>query len=173
MGAEIGKTTFAVTVLTDPNTIVTSSPFNRCRERSYVTLTGPEAFKFPPEYSCADYFWIPMAPNNPLFDAFVIEFIYSGQMTRAVVWILQIMLRNKHGGSSDGYVLIDLIKTKVKDVMSNMSHTEKRTRKRRKVNNVIVKYVLVSMEGGTWTLSKENWRSHKKRCLLSACPIGM
>ena len=82
-------------------------------------------------------------------------------------------LSKKHGGSSDGYVLIDLIKTKVEEVMSNMSHTEKRTRKRRKVNNVIVKYVLVSTVGGTWTLPKENWPSYKGDVYYQPCPIGM
>ena len=38
--------------------------------------------------------------------------------------------------------------------MENMSHTEQR-----KANNVIVKYVLVSPEGGQWKLSEKDWRS--------------
>ena len=102
-----------------------------------------------------------MSPSNPLFDAFVIEFIDSDQTSRAIIWILQMTLSDKHEGPSDGYRLIDLIKTNVEEIMSNMSHTKKRTRKRLKVNNVIVKYVLVSAERGTWTLPKENWVSHK------------
>jgi hypothetical protein len=150
---EKGKTTFFVPIT--PDTVV--SPFNRVRERSYVSLTGPLPFNVPPEKSLADYFWIPMAPNSPLFDAFVIEFKDSNQKFYAIVWILQMTLSKEHGGSSEGYPLIKLIKTEVEEAMKTMSHT--RQRKRRKVNNVIVKYVLVSTQGGEWTLPEKNWRS--------------
>jgi hypothetical protein len=137
---------------------VSPSPFNRRRERSYVCLTDSDAFDIPPENSLADYFWIPKAPNNPLFDAFVIEF---KDPVNALIWIVQTTLNKDHKGSPDGYNLINLIKIKVREVISTMSHTEKRTRKRRKVNNVIVKYVLVSPEGGRWTLPPKNWPSFK------------
>lgn len=83
-----------------------------------------------------------MARNNPLFDAFVIEFKPSARID-AVVWILQITLNKDHRGSSEGYQLIKLIKTKVEEAMKTISHT-----KRRKKKDVIVKYVLVSPEGG-------------------------
>jgi hypothetical protein len=155
MKAEKGETTFFVPI--EPDTIV--SPFNRPRERSYPSFsTGPLALKLdvPPEKSLADYFWIPTAPNNPLFDAFVIEFKDSAQKIDAVIWILRMTLSKDHRGSSEGYQLIKLIKTKVTEAMKTMSHTEQR-----KANSVIVKYVLVSPEGGRWTLPKKNWQSCK------------
>jgi hypothetical protein len=68
-------------------------------------------------------------------------------------------LSKEYGGSSEGYQLIKLIETKVEEAMKTMSHTKQR--KCRKVNNVIVKYVLVSTEGGKWTLPEKNWRSFK------------
>jgi hypothetical protein len=157
MRAEKGKTTFVVPI--EPDTIVAPSPFNRLREQSHVSLTGPLTFNIPPEKSLADYFWLPMAPNNPLFDAFVIEFKRSAQKIYSIVWILQMTLSKKHGGSSEGYQLIKSIKTKVEEAMKTMSHTERR--KCRKANNVIVKYVLVSTEGGKWTLPEKDWRSFK------------
>jgi hypothetical protein len=146
MKAENGETTFFVP--NNPDTIV--SPFNRQRERSYASFsTGPLTLEFdvPQRKSLADYFWIPMAPNNPLFNAFVIEFKDSAQKIDAVVWILQMTLSKDYGGSSEGYQWIKLIKTEVKEAM--------------KVNNVIVKYVLVSPADGRWKLPKKNWRSCK------------
>jgi hypothetical protein len=62
-----GETTFFVPK--NPKRIV--SPFNRRRERSYASFsTAPLTLEFnvPPEKSLADYFWIPMASNNPPFD---------------------------------------------------------------------------------------------------------
>ena len=85
------------------------SPFIQPRERSYPFLsTGPLALKLniSPEKSLSDYFWIPIVPNNPLFDAFVIEFKDSAGEFYAVIWILQITLGQNHGGSSEGYQLI-------------------------------------------------------------------
>ena len=128
------------------------SPFNRPRERSYPSLSaGPLALKLniSPEKSLSDYFWIPMASNNPLFDAFVIEFKDSAN---AVVWVLQMTLSTTHGGSSDGYSIIRLIKKKVQEAMGNDA-------KQRKRNNVTVKYVLVNPDGGEWTLPEKNRRS--------------
>jgi hypothetical protein len=61
MKAERGKTSFVVP--TERDTIVALSPFNRLKERSYVSLTGPLAFNIPPEKSLADYFWIPIGPK--------------------------------------------------------------------------------------------------------------
>jgi hypothetical protein len=154
METKKGKTTFFVPI--DHDTTV--SPFNRQRVRSYASFsTGPLALEFgvSPEESLADYFWIPMARNNPLFDAFVIEFRPSARID-AVVWILQITLNKDHRGSSEGYQLIKLIKTKVEEAIKTISRT-----KRRKKKNVIVKYVLVSPEGGQWTLPEKNWESCK------------
>ena len=82
-------------------------------------------------------------------------------MNYAIVWILQMTLNKKHGGSPDGYVLINLIKTKVEEVVSTMSQTGNRTRKRQKVNKVVIKYVLVSTNPGAWTLPEKNWRSYR------------
>jgi hypothetical protein len=110
METEKGKTTFFVPI--DPGIIV--SPFNRQRARSYASFsTGPLALELgvSPEESLADYFWIPMARNNPLFDAFVIEFKPSARID-AVVWVLQITLNKDHRVSSEGYQLIKLIKTR-------------------------------------------------------------
>ena len=105
MKAKDGAATFFVP--NDGPTI--ESPFNRPRERSYPFLsTGPLALKLniSPEKSLSDYFWIPIVPNNPLFDAFVIEFKDSAGEFYAVIWILQITLGQNHGGSSEGYQLI-------------------------------------------------------------------
>jgi hypothetical protein len=154
METGVGKTTFSVPI--DPDTI--ASPFNRPRRRSYASFsTGPPALEFgiSPEESLADYFWIPMARNNPQFDAFVIEFEPSARID-AVVWILQMTLTKEHRGSSDGYQLIKLIKTKVVEAIKTMPQT-----KRPKKKKVIVKYVLVSPECGKWTLPKKNWQSCK------------
>jgi hypothetical protein len=158
MKAEEGKTTLFVPI--EPDT--TASPFNRRRELSYASFsTGPLALELnvPPKKSLGDYFWIPMVSDNPLFDAFVIEFKESAQEIDAIVWILQMTLNKEHGDSSAGYELIKLIKTKVKEAMETLSHTEQR--KCRKVNDVIVKYVLVSPEGGRWKLPKESGQSRK------------
>ena len=94
-----------------------------------------------------------MAKNNPLFDAFVIEFKRSAQTISAVDWILQMTLNQKHESLSEGYRLTRMIKTKVKEAMETMSRTQQR-------NNVIVKYVLVSPEEGEWMLPK-GWGSYK------------
>ena len=171
MRAEKGKTKF--TVPTTPNTTLTPSPFNRCRERSYVKLNGPNAFDVPPENSLADYFWIPLSPNNPLFDAFIIEFKDTGRMRYAIVWILQVTLNKKHRGSADGYMLINLIKTKVEEAVNTMSQTENWARERQRVNNVVLKYVLVNTEPGTWTLPERNWRSYKGDVYYQRIEIGM
>jgi hypothetical protein len=157
MKAKVRTTTFFV-----PNEgrRTTKSPFNRARERSYPSFsTGPVALEFDvrPGNSLADYFWIPMAPNNPLFDAFVIEF--NQKFDAAIVWILKMTMSENHGGSEQGYQLIRLIKTKVQQAMETMSHTKHR--KHRKANNVKLKYVLVSPDPGQWTLPKKNWRSYK------------
>jgi hypothetical protein len=115
METKMGKTTFIVPI--DPGTIV--SPSNRQRERSYASFsTGPLALEFDvsPQDSLAHYFWIPMARNNPLFDALVIEFKPSARID-AVVWILQMALNKEHRGSSEGYQLIKLIKTKVEEAI--------------------------------------------------------
>jgi hypothetical protein len=85
-----------------------------------------------------------MSPNNPLFDAYVIEIIDSA----AVVWILQMTLSMDHGGSSDGYPIIRSIKEKVREAMGN-THRRK---------NVKVNYVLVSPEPGGWKLPSDNRR---------------
>jgi hypothetical protein len=51
-----------------------------------------------------------------------LKFKDSVEKIDAVVWILQITLSKDHGGSSEGYQLIKLIKTKVKEAMKAMSH---------------------------------------------------
>jgi hypothetical protein len=132
----------------------TASPFNRPRERSYARFsTSPRALNFnDPEKPLDDYFWMPMAQNNSLFNAFIIEFENSAQPISAVVWILQMTLSEHHGGSSEGNQLIKLIKTKAKEVM------RQKVGRRRKVGEVTVKYVLVSPQGGEWKLPEENWQ---------------
>jgi hypothetical protein len=153
MKANVRTTTFFV-----PNRgRTTKSPFNRPRERSYPSFsTGPAALEFDvgPGKSLDDYFWIPMAPNNPPFDAFVIEF----NQNVAVVWIIQMTLSETHGGSEQGYQMIRLIKTKVQEAMETI-HTKQQ--KRRKANNVKLNYVLVSPDPGQWKLPKKNWQSYK------------
>ena len=92
MTADKGTTKFFVPI----HSVVSPTPFNRPRERSYAPFsTGPLALKFdiPLEKYLADYFWIPMAPNNTLFEGFVIEFKDSAQ---SVVWILRMTLSDDH-----------------------------------------------------------------------------
>ena len=157
MKAEEGTTTFFVPNEGSP--IV--SPFNLRRERSYPSLsTGPLALKFniPPGKNLSDYFWIPLALNNPLFDAFVIEFKDSPENINAVLWILQMTVSKSDGGSSDGYLIIRLIKKKVEEAMETMSRTGQRKGQK---GEVIVKYVLVSPDAGRWTLPEKNRGSCK------------
>lgn len=85
--------------------------------------------------------------NNPLFDAFVIELKDSAQEIDAIVWILQMTLNKDYGGSSAGYQLVNMIRTKV---METLSHTGK-------VKNVRVSYLLISPERGRWKLPKKGW----------------
>ena len=148
MKAEEGTTTFFVPNEGRP----IDSPFNRPRERLYPFSTGPLGLKFdiPPGKCLSDYFWIPMIPNNLLFDAFVIEFNGSAPNINAVVWILQMTLSTSRGGSADDYSIIRSIKKKVQEAMGT---TEK--------PDVIVRYVLVSPDAGRWTLPEKNRRSCK------------
>ena len=129
-----------------------ASPFNRTRERLHAVSDGPLALKFdiPPGKHISDYFWIPVAQNNPLFDAFVIEFNDSAPENSAVVWILQMTLSRRHRGSSVGYSIIKSIK---KAALEAMGTTGKR--------KVIVRYVLVSPDAGRWKLPETKWESCK------------
>jgi hypothetical protein len=121
------------------------SPFDRPRQISRITST--DSLADIPGKHLSDYFWVPMSPNNPLFDAYVIEFDDSAPSVDAVVWILQMTLSKDHGGSSDGYPIIRSIKEKVREAMGSG---------RRK--NVKVNYVLVSPEAGRWKLPQDNRR---------------
>jgi hypothetical protein len=147
MKAEEGTTSFFVP--NEGHPIV--SPFNRRRERLYSFSAGPLGLKFdiPPGKRLCDYFWIPMAPNNLLFDAFVIEFnslSFASEMN-TVVWILQMTPSTSRGGSADDYSIVRSIKKKVREAMG--------TTKRK----VIVRYVLVSPDAGRWTLPDRNRQS--------------
>ena len=148
MKAEKGTTTFFVPNEGRP----IDSPFNRPRERLYPFSTGPLGLKFdiPPGKCLSDYFWIPMTPNNLLFDAFVIEFNGSAPNINAVVWILQMTLNTSREGASDDYSIIRSIKKTVQEAMGTTGR-----------RNVIVRYVLVSPDAGRWTLPEKNRRSCK------------
>jgi hypothetical protein len=141
--ANKGTTKFVVP--DEPDRTVRLSPFNRPRERSFSSFsTGPLALEFniPEGKSLADYFWIPMAKNNPLFDAFVIEFKDLPKKIDAIVWILQMTLNKKHEGSPEGYGVISIIKRKARKAMETMSRSKKQKK------DVIAKYVLVSPKVG-------------------------
>ena len=148
MKAEEGTTTFFVPNEGRP----IDFPFNRPRDRLYPFSTGPLGLKFdiPPGKCLSDYFWIPMTPNNLLFDAFVIEFNGSAPNINAVVWILQMTLNTSREGASDDYSIIRSIKKTVQEAMGTTGR-----------RNVIVRYVLVSPDAGRWTLPEKNRRSCK------------
>ena len=147
------ETTFFVPAGSNPDTTV--NPFSRAREKSYAFFSAhPRALdlEVDPKKPLVAYFWKLMAPNNPLFDAFIIEFETSDRTLHAIVWILQMTLSTNHGGgSSEGYQLIDLIKTKAMSM----------SRSPLKVGKVTVKYVLVSPTAGEWKLPKTNWKLYK------------
>jgi hypothetical protein len=146
MVANEGTTTYRVP--DECHTI--KSPFNRRRQISHIISTGSLA-RIPRGKHLSDYIWLPMSPNNPLFNAYVIEINDSAASARsvnAVVWILQMMLSMDQGGSSDGYPIIRSIKEKVREAMGNTG--------RRK--NVKVNYVLVSPEVGGWKLPQDSNR---------------
>jgi hypothetical protein len=155
MTASDGKTTFSVPA-GEPTT--TSSPFNRPRELSYAHFTTtPRALDFrvnSPGKPLSDYFWLPMARNNALFDAFIIEFDDSTEPISAVVWILRMSESLHHGGSPEGYQLIKLIKAKAKQAM------QQRVGKK-EVGEVTVKYVLVNPGPGKWKLPEMNWAHYQ------------
>lgn len=150
MKAEKGTTTFFVP---DESRHTIESPFNRRREQSCAISTGSLELEFdiPLGRCLSGYFWKPVAPNNPLFNAFVIEFNGSAPNINAVVWILQMTLSRDHGGSPNGYSIIRSIKKKVQEAIGTTDQ-----RKGRKRKNVKVNYVLVSPEAGRWTLPKDN-----------------
>jgi hypothetical protein len=156
MQTETDKISFSI----PRDTTVSPSPFSRPRKRSYAcssNLPGELDFGDAEGESLADYIWIPMAQNNPLFDAFVIEFKFddSHQKIDAAVWVLQVTLSRVHRGSSKGYEMIDVIRKKTKRAMLAMA----RAYKIRKPGNVTVKYVLVSPEGGRWKLPEKDWET--------------
>ena len=141
MVAKGGTTTFFVS--DECHTI--ESPFNRPREISHVISTDSLA-DICPGKSLSDHFWVPMARNNALFDAFVIEFNGSAPNINAVVWILQMTLSRDHGGSPDGYSTVRSIKEKVQEAMGTTGQRK----------DVMVNYVLVNPEAGRWKLPKNN-----------------
>ena len=127
-------------------------------QRSYSSLSTDSSaleFDISPEKTLSDYFWIPLAPNNPLFDAFVIEFEgFAPNINAVPLDSINKTLSPKHGDSSDSYSIIRSIKKKVQEAMGAMSHTGQE-------NNVIVKYVLVSLDADRWKLPEKNWKSCK------------
>jgi hypothetical protein len=145
MEAEEGTTTFFLPNEGDQIHQI-GSPFNQRRERR--AFSSRLKFDIPHGECLSDYFWLPMAPNNPLFNAFVIEFNGSAPNINAVVWILQMTLGPLHGGSPNGYSIIRSIKKKVQEAMG--------TTGRRKVT---VGYVFVSPQAGRWKLPKTDRRS--------------
>jgi hypothetical protein len=160
MKANADTTKFIIPHAPDAN--VPLSPFNRSRDRSYSSFsTAPLALEFniPPGKSLADYFWIPMAKNDPLFDAFVIEFKHARTIS-AVVWILQMTLNQKHAGSSEGYRLIRMIKTKVKEDMQTQKDQER--------YNVTSK-VCASEPGRGRMDAAKRLGVVQRKCLLSVC----
>ena len=92
------------------------------------------------------YYW-PLAKNNPLFDAFTVEFKGSS----AVLWIIQIMMSRSHGGSGAGYRNIRNIIAKLKDQLRHKP-PPKRALKTAEGSvaapSVEVRYLIVVPKGG-------------------------
>jgi hypothetical protein len=160
MAASDDKTTFSV-----PAGEPTTTPFNRSRELSYAHFTTtPRALDFcGPGKPLSDYLWLPIARNNLLFDAFIIEFNNTTEPISADVWILQMTVGLNHGGSAEGYQLIKLIKTKAKQVM------QQKVGKKEKVGEVTVKYVLVNSEP---KLPEVNWRYYQGDVYYQCVPLS-
>jgi hypothetical protein len=156
MEAAVGETRYSVPTGSEHNTTV--SPFGQPRKRSSARFsTRPRALDIDAlQKPLDDYLWMPMTQNNPLFDAFIIEFKHSAQTIDAVVWILQMTLSADHGGSSGSYELIKLIKAKAKEALFR-----KQLEAKVKVGGVTVKYVLVSPIRGRWKLPEKNWKSYE------------
>jgi hypothetical protein len=70
-----------------------------------------------------------MVPNKPLFDAFIIEFETPARTRtlHAIVWILQMTLSTNHGGSSEGYQRINIIKTEAMSMSRSSLKVDKVT----------------------------------------------
>jgi hypothetical protein len=154
MTADKGSTTFSVPEVEDFDKVV--SPFNRGRE--LFRIISPDILANTPSENLSDRYWKPIAPNNGLFDAFVIEFSSSApeidfddpaQNINAVVWILQMTLSKDYGGSPKGYTIIRSIKEKVQEAMGEGQNRR----------GVEVKYVLVGPgpgPGTRWKLPQNN-----------------
>ncbi|KZT01990.1 uncharacterized protein LAESUDRAFT_752398 [Laetiporus sulphureus 93-53] len=89
--------------------------------------------------SFREYFWTPEFINNPLFDAFCVNFKLVGNTVYPVVWILQMTVSSEHGGSDKGY-------ERIKSIMAKATKAARTTTKeKQKVGKVEVKYVLTAV----------------------------
>ncbi len=57
-----------------------------------------------------DKYYIPVQKNNPLFDAF---FISAGDTGKSILWVVQTTMAAQHGGSEDGYSIIETIRERL------------------------------------------------------------
>ncbi|PCH42713.1 hypothetical protein WOLCODRAFT_138046 [Wolfiporia cocos MD-104 SS10] len=85
----------------------TATPSLPIRKRTIVALEWDE---FKDLELKREHFYVPKAKNNPLFDSFMIE--YDGNA--ATLWIFQMTVGKKHGGSERGYALIARIEESVR-----------------------------------------------------------
>ena len=61
-------------------------------------------------------YYAPDAPNNPLFDSFIVD---VGTGSTATLSVFQITAAREHGGSAAGYTLINRIKARVRELLRN------------------------------------------------------
>ena len=136
------------------------------RLRTYTVVDFSRAtFAPPPNRNIEDLFYVPKAPNNPLFDSFFVE-LKTDPLT-AVVWIFQVTTADNHRGSPRGYPLIDAIaEAAAARVQASQPDDRpakrKRTEQKQPKTNVELKYVLVCPEPKqrvSWDMP-EGWQSH-------------
>ncbi|KAF9000924.1 hypothetical protein BDZ89DRAFT_1082152 [Hymenopellis radicata] len=91
-------------------------------------------------------YYVPIKKSNPLFDAFFI----SEEMVNPVLWVVQTTMAARHGGSKDGYVIIETIRERLG-------------------GDCDVKYVLVvpwhKRRAYRWEMP-DGWNDHKGQVLI-------
>ena len=109
-----------------------ASPFIRARSAEEVDLTGSLHDVTLQE----DMYYVPTAITNPLFDSFTID----SKRSKTTISVFQITISSRHGGSSQGYIVIDKI----------IDHLRKLLKKKKKYNRPTVglTYFLICPKGG-------------------------
>ena len=112
-------------------------------------------------------YYVPVDPNFPLFDAFIIEIDHAKKL--AILWVLQMTTSRKHGGSAMGYRKIREIIAILKDELRKDPPLKKRRTAQQQATPtpaVQVRYLLVVPKGESepqqWQFPK-GWSQNRTR----------